>query len=172
MEDSNVENKKFCECECGSEIPVINKLGKPARFKHGHNACKMKGKKICAACDSTETQIHNGRSNWHIHDGYRLCHNCYSKYVFNSITNAKWRPINNRRKINPRGKGQIRLKENPRKGICSWCGAIVGISCKRTCMHHFQYHDDPLKDTIELCNSCHKREHDRIRSQQHAEHMR
>ena len=79
--------------------------------------------------------------------------------------------INSAKDINPRGKGQIRLKENPRKGICSWCGAIVGISCKRTCMHHMDYDEhDPLKYTIELCNSCHKREHDRIRFLQRAEH--
>ena len=26
-----------CSCGCGEEIPLINKLGKSARFKHGHN---------------------------------------------------------------------------------------------------------------------------------------
>jgi len=28
---------KKCECGCGSKIPTINKRGKPARYKHGHN---------------------------------------------------------------------------------------------------------------------------------------
>ena len=28
---------KSCECMCGESIAVINKLGKIARFKHGHN---------------------------------------------------------------------------------------------------------------------------------------
>lgn len=27
-----------CSCGCGTLIPSINKLGKPARFAHGHNA--------------------------------------------------------------------------------------------------------------------------------------
>lgn len=26
-----------CQCGCGGPIPAINKQGKPARFKHGHN---------------------------------------------------------------------------------------------------------------------------------------
>ena len=42
---------------------------------------------------------------------------------------------------------------------CRECGAVVGIDCKRTGLHHFQYYDnDPLKDTMELCNSCHRKE--------------
>ena len=28
---------KFCECGCGTKISSINKLGKKARFRHGHN---------------------------------------------------------------------------------------------------------------------------------------
>lgn len=120
-------------------------------------------KKICVACDSTTTQINNNKANWHIHDGYRLCHNCYSRYVYNSITNKKWRPINNPKDLRFKGK-QIVLKHNPRKGVCSKCGAVKGISCKRTSLHHEEYHeDDVLKDTIELCNSCHKVLHDRLR---------
>jgi len=46
----------------------------------------------------------------------------------------------------------------PRTGYCSLCdNNIYDGTCKRTSIHHFaQYHDDdPLKDTIELCNSCH-----------------
>lgn len=52
------------------------------------------------------------------------------------------------------------MKDIPRKGICSKCGAVKGIDCKITHMHHLEYHpEDPLKDTIELCSSCHKKEH-------------
>jgi len=29
---------KPCACGCGEQIPEINKLGIPARFKHGHNS--------------------------------------------------------------------------------------------------------------------------------------
>jgi hypothetical protein len=40
---------------------------------------------------------------------------------------------------------------NPRKGVCELCGK-KGV----TDMHHMEYQeDDPLKDTIELCDSCH-----------------
>lgn len=31
------EGMKYCKCGCGELIPTVNKLGKPARFKHGHN---------------------------------------------------------------------------------------------------------------------------------------
>ena len=53
---------------------------------------------------------------------------------------------------------RIVLKANPRTGYCSLCpNNIWNESCERTSMHHFaEYHeDDPLKDTIELCNYCH-----------------
>jgi hypothetical protein len=30
-------NTVICQCGCGAVIPAITKLGKPARFKHGHN---------------------------------------------------------------------------------------------------------------------------------------
>ena len=43
------------------------------------------------------------------------------------------------------------LKENPRIGRCMWCGRN-GL----TQIHHIKYHkDDPLKDIVELCPSCH-----------------
>jgi len=98
-----------------------------------------------------------------------MCHKCYNK----SINNPKWNPINGPRRINPKGNGHIYLKENPRKGVCSWChkkkgdeytnteGKIARI--KQTLIHHIKYHEDPLKDTIELCNSCHTKESIRLR---------
>lgn len=37
-ENSIPEGFKLCECGyCNEIIPTINKLGKPAKFKHGHN---------------------------------------------------------------------------------------------------------------------------------------
>ena len=67
--------------------------------------------------------------------------------------NDKWNPINNPKRIRLQFKGKtLLLKENPRKGICSKCGKKT-----RTHIHHFaEYHENnPLKDTIELCSSCH-----------------
>jgi len=83
------------------------------------------------------------------------------------ITHPKWNPItspiNNPRRLNYKGK-QIYLKENPRTGICSSCGKGVGEGIKKTSIHHIQYHDDnPLKDTIELCSGCHRKETCRLR---------
>lgn len=36
---------KFCECPCGTLIPIFNTLNKPARFKNGHNTSLRKGDK-------------------------------------------------------------------------------------------------------------------------------
>ena len=46
---------------------------------------------------------------------------------------------------------RLQLKENPRTGICSKCSK-EGL----THIHHLHYDRvNPLKDTIELCPSCH-----------------
>jgi len=50
------------------------------------------------------------------------------------------------------------LDHNPRTGICKQCGK-KGL----THIHHRKYHkEDPLRDTIELCVGCHRRNHRRI----------
>lgn len=54
---------------------------------------------------------------------------------------------------------RIWLKVYPRTGVCSNCKRKVGEGIKQTAMHHLQYHpEDPLKDTVELCPSCHDKE--------------
>lgn len=46
-----------------------------------------------------------------------------------------------------------------RIGVCNWCRAVAPFDTKTTHMHHEEYHDDnPLKDAIELCISCHRKE--------------
>jgi hypothetical protein len=108
--------------------------------------------KQCAACDSTTTQIHsNGYPQWRDHDGECMCHNCYTRYVWSPILNKKWNP----RRLVYKGK-TVLLSENPRKGKCKKCGKKIGHGVKITQMHHKEYHDeDVLKDSIELCASCH-----------------
>ncbi len=55
----------------------------------------------------------------------------------------------------------IYLGYNPRKGKCLWCGKEG-----KTVLHHEKYHDDePLKDTVEICQKCHKIHHDKINKQ-------
>lgn len=124
----------------------------------------MKKDRICPACDSTETMIdkHN-YEHWHKHDNDWLCHKCYMKYVMNPIHSPKWsairNPLNAPRRFNYKGKLAY-LPKTPRKGICSQCGAVRGIDCKRTSLHHQEYDDnDILAHTIELCNSCHTKHH-------------
>ena len=56
---------------------------------------------------------------------------------------------------------KVSFKRRVRTGYCSRCSNnIHDGSCKRTALHHIQYHDDdPLKDTIELCGACHLKRH-------------
>jgi hypothetical protein len=116
-------------------------------------------------------------------DGF-YCRKCYAKLIANPKRTKEYiKKYNDRRtpeyirkyakKIDPilkkkinaiyhprlmRFKGkQISLKENPRIGYCSLCrNNIHNGSAKITHIHHINYHDhDPLKDTIEVCASCH-----------------
>ena len=135
-------------------------------------------KRLCSICghQTYKKQWYSHKCNWY-------CKKCENKLFINPkwhpITNPKihekWHPVYNPKDILYKGKS-IHLKENPRKGICSLCKKSKGdeyINCfgqvaiiKKTAMHHTEYHDDdPLKDTIELCVSCHmKLEKTRMRS--------
>jgi len=122
--------------------------------------------RTCLNCLSDKTKIRGGRwprPSWYKHKDGFLCHKCYNRLIYK----PKWRFIHgsywNHRRMKFIDK-QITLKENPRIGICSWCCAVVGVNCKRTGIHHIAYHsDNPLKDAIELCASCHGKESWRIR---------
>lgn len=112
--------------------------------------------RICAACDSNTTRLNEYKNPcWRNHDGYWLCSKCYNVYVLNPVYNPIHIPTSNKRRMKFKDK-IIHLKINPRKGVCQVCLKKVG-EVKRTNIHHIQYHDnDPLKDTVELCNSCHR----------------
>ncbi len=111
--------------------------------------------RTCYNCGSDKTYIRKeGWSQWHKHDENWYCKKCHMKLFYNPKHHKITNPIWNRRKIVFKGK-QITLKENPRTGVCNLCRK----QCK-TAMHHIEYHDeDVLKDTIELCISCHKKQH-------------
>ena len=108
--------------------------------------------KQCFNCGSDITTIQKQKtkispvSHWYFHEGKTYCEKCNSKL------------FKNPRRLNPKGKHRIVLEQNPRTGICQICLRKVGEGIKRTSLHHIQYHNDPLKDTIELCNSCHMKE--------------
>jgi hypothetical protein len=91
----------------------------------------------------------DGYKQWYIDKeiGLIICNKCYSKTY-------------NRRHIFFKGR-KIVVESCPRSGRCSKCGRQIGVDdIKITNMHHDKYHDDnPLKDTRELCASCHRKEH-------------
>lgn len=116
-------------------------------------------KRVCSKCsrDWTHTQRRKDRRGlithlWHKdgNDGW-MCQNCYSLYV----STPKHNPKLNQRRL--RFKDKILFMDAPiRIGVCNYCRAVVPFDCKHTHMHHESYHEDqPLKDTIELCESCH-----------------
>lgn len=111
---------------------------------------------ICDNCGSDKTYMKSdGREVWAIHDDRVYCNKCDCQVRKNtpgfqaSVIRASQNKI---RFYNER----VKTPDNPRTGICSKCGAVKGIDCKRTSIHHEQYdRNDPLSNTIELCNSCH-----------------
>jgi hypothetical protein len=87
-----------------------------------------------------------------------MCIKCYNKYIIN----PKWRPVLDKTRFKFKDK-TVHAPQCPRVGVCNFCRAVVGETntqvdrlCKRTNIAHTAYHDDnPLKDAIELCVSCH-----------------
>lgn len=125
---------------------------------------KIIDKSICFNCGSTTTYIDKkNNEHWNYHDGKKYCEKCNNKL----FKNPKWKPITTPLKLYFKTK-QVYVKEKPRKGICSWCKRIDGEpfinahgkpSIIKTSIHHVEYHqEDVLKDTIELCQSCHMKE--------------
>jgi len=112
--------------------------------------------RLCYNCGSDKTYINNnGSFMWYKHEDGLLCNKCHCKLFIN----PKWVPITVPKRIWYKNKS-VRLKHNPRTGQCSICLRKKGEGIKLTHMHHIQYHDDdPLKDTIEVCVSCHKKQH-------------
>lgn len=156
-----------CVCGCGELIDNRDRWGTRHYYKNGHffkGKVKIPSDRHCTICGSYKTNVRlhkNGYLNykWRYHDGKWYCNKCYSKYFENLIVHKVYGP----RRVNYKGI-RIQLKDNPRKGICSWCGRKIGEGIKKTALHHFsEYHDDdPLKDTIEICVSCHTKENWRL----------
>lgn len=132
--------------------------------------------KICSICDSTTIYSHNRRKNgnWYIDKETQLylCGKCYA-YKRRKIPEVAERRHNSlnkpsarehvrehdKRKLRFKGR-QILVQSNPRIGVCSKCGKRNGLDIKRTHIHHIQYDENnPLAYTIELCTSCHAKEH-------------
>lgn len=60
----------------------------------------------------------------------------------------------------------IYLSYVPRIGVCNWCRSVAPFDTELTQLHHDEdrYDDDhPLRYTIEICDSCHASETNRLR---------
>jgi len=97
--------------------------------------------------------------------GYsNLCRQCANRQDrYDGIYgNHKRAYANQRNKKRLRFKGiPVLLSENPRKNVCSKCGAKYPEQLKtQTCLHHERYDpNDPLAHIIELCHPCHTKLH-------------
>ena len=116
--------------------------------------------RTCFNCGSDKTYIYkrNNRPSpverWYNIDNEWFCEKCRARLFSNPIANKKWNPIKSKQSLRFKGR-KILLKHNPRTGVCSLCRKQG-----KTHMHHMKYHDDDvLRDTIEVCISCHNREH-------------
>lgn len=103
----------------------------------------------CKHCTSNTTYASKktGYPVWYKSEGDGwLCERCYGIL----IRNPKYGPRRMKFKDTI-----IHLSQNPRTGICHDCGRAT-----ETDIHHYAEYDeqDPLKNTIELCPSCHCRE--------------
>jgi len=116
--------------------------------------------RLCSNCNKktiiTLTKLGYKHERWYSDNkGGFYCNKCRAMLL---IT-PEMRRQRNERRIKFRNK-QVTLSHNPRTGYCSWCtNNIHDGSCKKTQIHHREYHeDDFLKDTVELCASCHRKE--------------
>jgi len=117
-------------------------------------------KRVCYACGSSDTWTDKlGKAHWYgnLPIGW-LCERCENKF----IKNPKYHP-----RLFWFVDKQVIADEVPRVGVCSLCRAVLGEInaqtgrlCKQTHIHHWSYHtDDPLRDTLEVCNRCHTLSH-------------
>jgi hypothetical protein len=173
-----------CKCGCGNTLTKYNKYGHAREYIKGHVhigrkrseattkllGAKFKGQtRTCLyfnECGQTET--HDGfkwTKKWHHYENNNnntvLCGKHFKRIVIRPrrMTYKNTRP---------------HLKEIVRIAQCSICGNKVGDEyidsrgrikkTKFTHRHHREYHDDDvLKDTIEVCQSCHLKEHKRLK---------
>lgn len=121
--------------------------------------------RLCSECKSDKTCLRDGKyPRWYRYKDDWLCQKCYNKFISYPVYAKKLRKkgnlIHNPRRLLFKNK-RVLLKENPRIGFCLLCSNnIHDGTCSKTNIHHENYHDDdPLKDTIELCTSCHNKIH-------------
>jgi hypothetical protein len=130
--------------------------------------------RVCYNCGSTKTYVRkdNNKECWfNAGNGNALCCICYNRlkiYPKKDKKKIQEYNITKRGKIlNFKGK-PVMFKERVRKDFCQICGKKRGDEyinrrgekaiIELTHLHHIEYHEnDVLKDTLELCVSCHHR---------------
>lgn len=109
---------------------------------------------ICSSCGSDRTYIrkdkkHEGYERWRRHpeSGALICQRCFARERNLRAFNFKER--------------KVFTSQLTRTGRCSWCtNNVFDGSTNATHLHHIRYHDDdPMRDTIEICNPCHGKLH-------------
>ena len=135
---------------------------------------RVEKQRKCSVCNAVTTYVDpRGYEVWYIDkDVGLLCKRCYDKrrYELNKERILEYNRgyqeahkeehrKHNRRRVSFKGR-QIHVESCPRLGQCPECGRKVGVDAiKMTNRHHDEYHnDDVLKDTRELCVSCHMKE--------------
>ena len=180
---SDTSEQVSCACGCGRVILKLDTRGRPRRFIKGHanrgGISRVEKQRKCSVCNAVTTYVDpRGYEVWYIDkDVGLLCKRCYDKrrYELNKERILEYNRgyqeahkeehrKHNRRRVSFKGR-QIHVESCPRLGQCPECGRRVGVDAiKITNRHHDEYHnDDVLKDTRELCVSCHMKEHIKIR---------
>jgi len=159
IKDTLSIDKIVCACGCGTVLDRYDKQGRERRFKSGHNG-RITEDRSCSRCGKGTFVRKSGIKDWY-HDtsGNLICVNCY-----NRIIHGDYRRFKNRFRFKYKGK-IIHLDHDPRNDVCNWCRAVAPFDTPYTQRHHDErrYDDsDPLKNTIELCDSCHARERHRL----------
>ena len=110
--------------------------------------------RICSNCGSDKTYIKDSkgkypRPEWAWHNEKLYCYKCSFKLFLNPKYNKRTLYYKNKKHHFP---------FDIRTGICQLCKKK-----SITARHHLEYHDDDvLKDTIEVCRSCHNKEGRRL----------
>jgi hypothetical protein len=175
LEESTLsDNKRLCECGCGQQVFKFS-----SRFKKGHNIRQIRAFPeytsnevvVCRICKSNKTFLRkrkktNGivyfKPDWYEVNrkkGTAICSNCY-----NRVINGDYVRLHAKFRIKYKNR-YVYLKYNPRIGVCNWCRGVAPFDTAYTELHHDErrYDDNnPLRNTIELCKSCHQREKGRL----------
>lgn len=157
-----INNKPTDLVLCTKCYGFVLRQGK--RDKIEEETIKKYATRQCYSCG--KTGIPPMRCYFNLPTKLLLCNYCYNSLFLREKKNIQRRKHRyNDRRMTVFG-NTLFLDRDPRIGVCNWCRAVTNIDCKRTNLHHdMNRYDlrDPLKYTIELCFSCHRKETVRLR---------